>query len=317
MKFSVDPWDPSYGSSLEAELDPSEVAVDPAVEVPGDAWAPIGAPAAARADVVLFVDGVRRIDARVWVEDDAGNADAGVCASYAAGVVRAAERAEIVASVVGRGLFSASRAIRPIPTHYPAVTYQPYAARDSTPEGLWLAIQDQMGRLEVEMAEVARREAPPDALVLLDGPVTSRAHIAEAVGVIKSHATSYLEPDLHRFVGTLPEGARTPLFTIGGRGSRHSWYLRLPGGSGAPWSGVVRCECSADLSVAAAIALAARVGATVPRYASEPHKESRAPQNLYPVGGLERELRRRLGDPDLLYRALRRSAHTAASSTPS
>jgi hypothetical protein len=316
MKFSVDPWDPSYGASVETELDPSEVAVDPTVEVPADAWAPIGAPAAARVATVLFVDGVRRIDARVWVEDDAGNADAGVCASYAAGVVRAAERAEIVASVVGRGLFSASRAIRPIPTHYPEVTYQPYAAGDSTPEGLWLAIQDQMGRREVEMAEVARREAPADALVLLDGPVTSRAHIAEAVGLIKSHATAYLEPDLHRFVGTLPAGARTPLFTIGGRGSRHSWYLRLPGGTDAPWSGVVRCECSAELSVAAAVELAARVGATVPRYASQPHKESRAPQNLYPVGGLERELRRRLGDPDLLYRALRRSAHTA-STTPS
>jgi len=316
VKFSVDPWDPSYGASVETQLDPSEVAVDPTVEVPADAWAPIGAPAAARVATVLFVDGVRRIDARVWVEDDAGNADAGVCASYAAGVVRAAERAEIVASVVGRGLFSASRAIRPIPTHYPGVTYQPYAAGDSTPEGLWLAIQDQMGRREVEMAEVARREAPADALVLLDGPVTSRAHIAEAVGLIKSHATAYLEPDLHRFVGTLPAGARTPLFTIGGRGSRHSWYLRLPGGTDAPWSGVVRCECSAELSVAAAVELAARVGATVPRYASQPHKESRAPQNLYPVGGLERELRRRLGDPDLLYRALRRSAHTA-STTPS
>jgi hypothetical protein len=315
MRFSVDPWDPSYGASVEQELDPSEVQVDPATEVPIDAWAPIAAPSAARIDTVLFVDGVRRIDARVWVEDDAGNADAGVCASYAAGVVRASERAEIVATVVGRGLFSSSRAIRPIPTRYPNVTYLPYAARESTPEGLWLAIQDEMARREVEMAEVARRDAPPDALVLLDGPVTNRAHIREAVGVIKSHATAYLEPDLHRFVGTLPPGARTPLFTIGGRGSRHSWYLRLPGGSDAPWSGIVRCECSADLAPEAAIELAAKVGATVPRYASEAHKESRAPQNLYPVGGLERELRRRLGDPDLLYRALRRSAHTAAAAS--
>jgi hypothetical protein len=313
VKFSVDPWDPSYGASVETELDPSEVSVNVEVEVEVTAWAPIGAPAAARAATVLFVDGVRRIDARVWVEDDDGGAEAGVCASYAAGVVRAGERAEIVASVVGRGLFSASRAIRPIPTHYPEVTYQPYAAGDSRPEGLWLAIQDQMARLEVEMAEVARREAPPDALVLLDGPLTGRAHITEAVGIIKSHATAYLDPELHRFVGTLPPGARTPLFTIGGRGSRHSWYLRLPGGTEAPWSGIVRCECSADLAPADAIELAARVGATVPRYASEAHKESRAPQNLYPVGGLERDLRRRLGDPDLLYRALRVSAARAAS----
>ena len=71
-----------------------------------------------------------------------------------------------------------------------------------------------------------------------------------------------------------------------------------------------------ELNPAATGLALARVGATVPRYASQPHKESRAPQNLYPVGGLERELRRRLGDPDLLYRALRRSAHTA-STTPS
>ena len=315
MKFSVDPWDPSYGSALEAVLDPSEVVVNADIETASDVWQPIAAPttADARADVVLFVDGVRRIDARVWVEDDTGGVEPGVCASYAAGVVRAAEKAEIVAASVGRGVFSASRAIRPIATRYPEVVYAPHASGDSTPEALWIAIQDQMGRREVEMAELARREAPDDALVLVDGPVTNRTHVPGAVGVIKTHATAYLPPDLHRLVGTLPEGSRTPLFTIGGRGSRHSWYLRLPGGRGAPWSGVVRCECSAEMDPADAIDLAGRVAATVPRYASEPHKDPRAPQNLYPVGGLERELRRRLGDPDLLYRALLIASSVPAS----
>lgn len=316
MKFSVDPWDPGYGASVEPHLDPSEVVVNTEIEVPSDRWAPVAAPAGVRAPTALFVDGVRRIDARVWVEDDTGAVEAGVCASYAAGVVRAGAHAEIVATTVARGLFSASRAIRPIATRFDNVVYLPYAAGDSTPEGLWLAIQDQMGRREVEMAEAARRDAPADALVLLDGPVTNRTHIAEAVGVIKSHATAYLPPELHRFVGTLPPGSRTPLFTIGGRGARHSWYLRLPGDSDSPWSGVVRCECSADLAPARARELAGVVTATVPRYASEPHKDPRAPQNLYPVGGLERELRRRLGDPALLYRALRVSAYAATTSTP-
>jgi hypothetical protein len=37
-------------------------------------------------------------------------------------------------------------------------------------------------------------------------------------------------------------------------------------------------------------------------------KDSRAPQNLFPIAGLERALRRRLGDPGLLYRALRTAA---------
>jgi hypothetical protein len=311
VRFSVDPWDPSYGGSVETDLDPSEVVVNAEVEVAAESWGPIepGAPAA---PVVLFVDGVRRIDARVWITDDDGVSEPGVCASYAAGVVRAAERAEVVQTAVRRGLFSASRAMRPITTHHASVAYAPHAAADGTPEALWIAIQEQMAVVEIEMAGAARSEIDAEALVLLDGPVTNRTHITGAVGVIKTHATAYLPRELHLMVGDLPARCRTPLFTIGGRGSRHSWYVRLPGGPDAPWAGVVRCECAASFSPVDAIALADVVTATLPRYASEPHKEARAPQNLYPVGGLERELRRRLGDPDLLYRALRRSAHAAA-----
>ncbi len=47
---------------------------------------------------------------------------------------------------------------------------------------------------------------------------------------------------------------------------------------------------------------------TLPRFASCEEKDPRAPQNLYPIGGLERELRRRLGDPMLIMRSLREAA---------
>jgi hypothetical protein len=73
-------------------------------------------------------------------------------------------------------------------------------------------------------------------------------------------------------------------------------------------AGVIRCEASADLSVAEAVEWADRVTVTLPRFASSLHKEPRAPQNLYPIGGLERALRRRLGDQQLLYRSLRRAS---------
>jgi hypothetical protein len=71
---------------------------------------------------------------------------------------------------------------------------------------------------------------------------------------------------------------------------------------------MVRAECSATIPVAGASALADVVTAALPPFASAPHKDSRAPQNLYPIAGLERELRHRLGDPQLLYRALRVAA---------
>ena len=51
-----------------------------------------------------------------------------------------------------------------------------------------------------------------------------------------------------------------------------------------------------------------RVTATLPRFASQEHKDPRAPQNLYPIAGLERALRRRLGDARLLYRSLREAS---------
>ena len=38
MKFTVDPWDPSYGSAMEAVLDPSDVAVNVDVELPATEW---------------------------------------------------------------------------------------------------------------------------------------------------------------------------------------------------------------------------------------------------------------------------------------
>jgi hypothetical protein len=57
--------------------------------------------------------------------------------------------------------------------------------------------------------------------------------------------------------------------------------------------------------VAEAGARADRATRTVARFASSPVKDSRAPQNLVPVGGLERILRHRLGERELLERSLR------------
>ncbi|MGZ4804708.1 MAG: hypothetical protein ACXV9P_19075, partial [Acidimicrobiia bacterium] len=262
---------------------------------------------------VLFVDGVRRVDARVWIEDPSGDAQPGICASFGAGVARCGSglAAEVIHPSVGRGVFSASAHAAEIVTAHGS--YAAHVASGPNPEALWLALQERMARREVEAAEAARRECPDpdDALVVVDGPLTGRQHVAGAIGVIKTHGVAYLPPDLHRVVSTLGPGDRTPLFTIGGRWSRHSWYLRLPGGADAPWAGVVRVECSTDVAVPAACTLADTVGITLGRYASEPYKDPRAPQNLYPIGGLERELRRRLGDPRLMFRALRVAARHA------
>ena len=47
--------------------------------------------------------------------------------------------------------------------------------------------------------------------------------------------------------------------------------------------------------------------------ASEAHLDPRAPQNLVPIAALEKELRHRMGDPRLTYRALRGAVMREAS----
>jgi hypothetical protein len=80
-----------------------------------------------------------------------------------------------------------------------------------------------------------------------------------------------------------------------------------------PWSGIVRLECSADLPVAEVTRLGDLTTRLLPPLASVPYKDPRAPQNLVPIGGLERELRHRLGDQHVLYRALRAAAMAPAN----
>ncbi len=303
MKFSVDPWDVEYGTSTELDAESAgTIVVD--LEMPAAEWRAVDAPVGGAVPTsVLFVDGVRRIDARVWIDGD----NPGICASYAAGAVLCDGRATITDIAVARGMFSTAPTAADIVTS--KATYPARMAGSSDIAGLMLAVHERMTEVEVSLAGAAAAAG----LVVIDGPLRGRAHIERAIGFIKSHAVRYLPEELHRVVGTLAAGQRTPIFTVASSWSRHSWYLRLPGPQGSPWSGIVRCECSPDLTPGDVIALANTTAAVLPRFASEPHKDTRAPQNLYPIGGLERELRHRLGDQMLLFRSLLRAAAVGAA----
>ena len=324
MRFSVDGWDPTYGMSLELEdyLGESTASVEVNIERPADRWRPIDPdPRQALPAALLFVDGVRRIEARVWIDDDtpATEASAALCASYAAGVVCCCNQQAHVAKVeTRRGLFTVAPHATDITTWAGQYTAYRTAANAAAPLSVTLsqALQRRLGEVEVQTAIAARAAmpehgVPPDGdLLVVDGPLRGRQHLPRTLGYIKSHRTTYLPPDLNALVGTLAPGQRTPVFLMGTSWDRHTWYLRLPGASGAPWAGVVRIECSADLPIYEVARLAGLSQVCLGRFASAAYKDARAPQNLYPIAGLERELRRRLGDPRLLYRALRRTAHT-------
>jgi hypothetical protein len=305
VRFTVDPWDPSYGSNVEAELGQSPIEAEVEVEVAREAWAPLDPrPGVQRPDAVLFVDGVRRVEARAWIEHDDGSAP-GLFASYAAGAVRCDGAARIVDPLVERGVFAPGVGLDDVATRHGA--FIAHVADDATPQKVMKTLLGAMADLEVLVAERARRAG--EELLLLDGPLKHRRHVPHAVGIVKTHDVRYLQPTEDAVVGRLGDGQRTPVFRVDAQPfSRYSWYTRLPGPPGGPWAGIVRCEATGALPAAAVIALADTVTATLPAFASAPHKDARAPQNLYPIGGLERALRHRLGDAAVIYRALRRAS---------
>jgi hypothetical protein len=71
-------------------------------------------------------------------------------------------------------------------------------------------------------------------------------------------------------------------------------------------SGIVRLEARAAGGIAKAVALAQMSSAYLPKFASTPARDPRAPQNLTPVGALEEHLRNRMGDATLIQRAIER-----------
>lgn len=80
---------------------------------------------------------------------------------------------------------------------------------------------------------------------------------------------------------------------------------------GNKWQGIARLEVSAELELEHAMGLADISAVVIPIAAPPLYMDPRAPQNLVPIAALERELRRGLGDPELLNRKLKVALHEA------
>lgn len=305
MTFAVETWAPEYGSTVDTEqLEATSADVDVGVERAEGEWTAMDPAADVEAPTsLLFVDGVRRVDARIWISDG-DRTRPGVCASVAAGAVRCeSAKARVIESTVFRAVYAeVSSEAGPVPTRHGTYEFVPCVS--DGPDDLHKGIRDRMALLEAQAAASDGAD-----LVIFDGPLRGRTD-RNGVGFVKTQQLQYLPDREQQVMTTLRAGQRTPLFLIGSSGfTRWSWYLRLPGPIVHPMSGIARCELAGLGSLEDAARRADLVTATLPRYASEPHKDARAPQNLYPIAGLENDLRHKLGDRDVMERALRVAAH--------
>ena len=224
---------------------------------------------------ILFIDGVRRIDARVWIEDAAGDIYPGLCASYAAGAVCCEARADVVAAEVGRGVFSTAPTAADIVAS--KATYPARMAASSDADGLMLAVHERMAQTEVCIAEAATSDTEID-LIVIDGPLRGRQHSARRDRL-------HQEPR-----GRVPTAGAAPH----GRQARESGNA-LRCSRSAPPGAATRgtCACRARRVRPGPASCAAnahpishprprsrwptRPSAALPRFASEAHKDTRAP----------------------------------------
>jgi hypothetical protein len=306
MLFHVDAWSPGFGSSGDApDRGPDEAStakLDTDVEVSAKAWKPMDPPALHRPERVLFVDGVRRTDARLWIGPYPG-----LACSYAAGVVECVPgRARVGDVQVRRTIFTSAAPEELSDVGVAPARYSAKGVEGADEHDLANAVQWALIDLEIEVSGQSRAEGD---LLIVDGPLRRRDALPRTLGYVKTQQKQYLPERLIGVVTALKPGQRSPVFRIAGLYERLTWYLRLPGGNAAPWAGIVRVECSAELPEHEAIALADLSAVTIPRFASVPFKEPRAPQNLVPIAGLEKRLRAMLGDAKLLHRALTQASH--------
>jgi hypothetical protein len=302
----VDPWDPEYGAStIDLVIDEPPQTVELTIE--DRPWSPITPPRLDDLPCCAFVDGVRRIDVRLFAEDDELVAPA-LAGSWAVGSAWSTRPPAIDDVDVGRSLVVGGGISHPdlaVNVGADEVVYSFVGVAGTEPLDPITGLQNAMRAAEAALAIAVFERGRAD-LVVQDGPLTYFAN-GPIVGLIKRQSRAYLPPERSAILKELQPGERTPLFRLGEqRLERYTWYARIAQGRqiDGTMTGIVRLEVPAEAGLDQARSLADLATATMPQFASAIGRDPRAPQNLYPVGQLERVLRHRLGDAELLKRAL-------------
>jgi hypothetical protein len=316
IRVRLDPWEPEYEGAVQVAGD-EETPADIDTQVESATWEAIRPAAATPGGPLYFVDGVRRIEHRILAETTERTLF-GLLGSFAVGATRVAAGAAAIVGehlerlcVAGGGLSLPPMEVR-LPSGGAPVVFQPRSVAENSPEAALQGLQNTMRECE---AALAASLGDGDATVFLDGPLTFFTTTSAAVvGFVKRLLRSYLPPDKALLLRTLAIGQRTPIFLIKDVSRRrYSWYARIASGRpiDSTLTGIVRLETSSGLDLQTVRRLADLGTAVLPRFASAHGRDPRAPQNLYPIAGLEQALRHRLGDTLLIRRAIEAYLHGA------
>lgn len=268
---------------------------------------------------LVFIDGRRRIDAAL-VGGSGNTVNYGVFGTIAVGAVvvdRTSHTATCENLTIRRVLGFGGNREAP-KTHIPCpfgsgaeLVYEPTKPYlENNPEIRKNLVQNAMLKAEATLAS-QQYATQPDTLVIRDGRLPYNSPTF-TLGYVKTMHKNYLSEKHAALLWELKPGERSPIFLIKEQ-NRPNWSWYLKSGNFQTNSqrfgyhdlhGVVRLELSNENPLETAVHIADQSTYLIPEYASHPYKDPRAPQNLTPVGGLERELGRHMGDANLIKRRL-------------
>ena len=314
------PRSPDWGSNIDADdessADSESVEIDTTVE---GTWRVVH-PSGSAPSAVQIVDGVRRVEAHAIDDLDDGAIAYGLFGCYAVGAVRCEGSSAQVLDGEGE-LLIARRYLQTggtpqghdFASGMARLRFEPVLRpKANTPGDLLHDLQELMTDEEARLVDAL--SANEDALTITDGRLRRRPKGRRVAGYVKRVQDWYIGPAERALLSELAVGERTSLFRITGGGdggghgqqARYGWYLRIAD-MGAHYhhlAGIARLEAPDSLPVDVASRLADECALALPRLASSPVRDPRAPQNLTPVGALEDVLRRRLGEREWVRRLI-------------
>lgn len=315
--FRLEPWSTDYEPpiDLSEELSASKSEVDPTVETKD--WRKLKPQQQPQLpNRLIFIDGCCRIDAAL-VGGEGNTVAYGAFGTIAVGAVvvdRTARTATCSQLTVRRIIGFGGNQEAPL-TRIPCplgskveLLYEPIVpSSENHPQIRKNIVQNAMLTAEALLA-VDVLAIQPDTLVIRDGRLPYNSPTF-TLGYVKTMHKNYLSEKYAALLWELAPGERSPIFTIKENNRpRWSWYLKSGDTQCSSQlgyhalHGIVRLELFSDVPLETAQKIADQSTYLIPEYASHPYKDPRAPQNLTPVGALERELGRRMGDAALIKR---------------
>lgn len=331
-RLRLEPWGLGYLGSLHdaAGFAPSAVHDGPdepieplgddalQLELPLVEWRGLTPRAPAKVPKVLFLDGVRRVEARLLLEDDApafgalGSCAVGAVSCTPGGGAASYDAAPLIERwcTLAGGRSDLPDVILSATDGTQRLRYRVTASPETDSDAPVRLLQEKMRLAERNSASRLVADLG-EGLLICDGPRPLIGADERVLGYLKTVQSQRLPAAALRVVRALAEGERSPLYLVGsGDTARFEWYVRLR--DPRPWlhtlAGNVRLQAHAGADPRAQLgraqALADWSAATLPRFATRSHQDPRAPQQLLPVMALEQSLRRRLGSSSLLRRRL-------------